>query len=107
MSLPLLDLPQTKTVISVRPTSLCDKLAAFFEQHPNTWIDGERLGAIAGKYAWRTRVSDLRKRGMTIENRQRYTKRVIVMAGEECPAGTYTVSEYRYVPAESQQEGAA
>jgi hypothetical protein len=65
--------------------SLNDKLEAFFKAHPNTWIDGKELATIAGGYGWRSRCSDLRKRGMTVENRQRRR-------------GGYTISEYRYVP---------
>lgn len=79
--------------------TLNDKLAAFFRSHAGEWIDGMRLAGIAGSYAWRSRCSDLRKRGMTIENRQRRVQRRIVLDGEECPAGSYVVSEYRFVPA--------
>jgi hypothetical protein len=66
--------------------SLNDKLETFFRARPNTWIDGKELATIAGGYGWRSRCSDLRKRGLTVENRQR-----------RC--GGYTISEYRYVPA--------
>ena len=65
--------------------SLNDKLEAFFKERPNTWVDGKWLAEIAGGYGWRSRCSDLRKRGMTVENRQRRR------------AG-FTISEYRYVP---------
>ena len=69
------------------------RLARFFERHPNQWIDGRTLAPIAGTYAWRTRISDLRRAPYrcTIENRQRS-----VMTD----TGTITVSEYRYVPEE-------
>lgn len=71
-------------------TSLTDKLEAFFRDRPLTWIDGKTLAQIAGGYAWRTRTSELRKRGMVIENRvtTRYT------AGQTA----FKASEYRYVP---------
>jgi hypothetical protein len=66
--------------------SLNDKLETFFRARPHVWIDGKELATIAGGYGWRSRCSDLRKRGMTVENRQRRR-------------GDYTISEYRYVPA--------
>ena len=49
------------------------------------------LAPIAGSYAWRTRVSDLRRGPflMTIENRQRTI---------QTDDGPITVSEYRFVP---------
>lgn len=73
--------------------SLCDNLAAYFRRHPSKWIDGRQLSSVAGGYAWRSRVSDLRLfHGMTIENRQR---RMTNGLGSK-----FTVSEYRYVPSE-------
>lgn len=51
--------------------SLTDRLEQFFRSQPNRWIDGTRLASIGGVYAWRTRCSNLRKRGLQIENRQR------------------------------------
>lgn len=84
---------------NTEPTSLAEKLAAYFKARPNQWIDGRRLEDIAGRYAWRTRVSDCRRQlGMTIENRQRRVRRVLNLDGEDCDLGSYTVSEYRYVP---------
>lgn len=66
-------------------------LAAYFANRPNVWIDGRAL-EFAGRYAWRTRVSELRKPpfSMTIENRQRRITREDGMR--------VTVSEYRYRP---------
>lgn len=91
-------------------TSLNSQLEQFFRQHPDEWIDGRKLETIAGRYAWRTRVSDLRiLRDMTIENRLRREREHAI----GCPAlqawdiseachcdrpRRYTVSEYRYVP---------
>jgi hypothetical protein len=63
----------------------CDRLAELFTSRPGEWIDGMELARTAGIYAWRSRASDIRRRGMTIENRQRRE-------------GQRTVSEYRYVP---------
>ena len=66
-----------------------EALAQFFRQRPNEWIDGRTLSHIAGAYAWRTRVSELRRhKAMVIENRLRH-----------CEDGDYTISEYRYRPA--------
>lgn len=62
------------------------QLAAFFKAHRGEWVDGRRL-EFAGRYAWRTRLSNLRRApfNLTIENRQR-------------KVDGYTVSEYRLVP---------
>jgi hypothetical protein len=76
-----------------RTHSKTDQLADFFRDHPNEWIDGKVLASLAGGYAWRTRVSDVRRPpySLTIENRQR---RVRTAAGS-----TYIVSEYRLAAA--------
>jgi hypothetical protein len=74
--------------------SLNDKLAAYFSARPGQWIDGKELATVAGGYGWRTRCSDLRKRGMAIENRVRH----FMVNGSR-----YSVSEYRYVPGASTQ----
>ena len=65
--------------------TLCDRLAAHFKARPGVWIDGRELAEVAGAYAWRSRVSDLRREPyyMAIENRQR-------------KVDDYTISEYRY-----------
>jgi len=67
------------------------RLAAFFRERPNRWIDGRMLAPIAGSYGWRSRVSDLRRAPffMTVENRQR------TVATENGPV---VISEYRFVP---------
>jgi hypothetical protein len=76
--------------------SLVDRLHAFFAARPGQWIDGERLAQVAGKYAWRSRCSDLRKPPyrLVIENRQR------MMVGET--GRRWKCSEYRYVPSSTQ-----
>jgi hypothetical protein len=74
--------------------SLCDRLAAYFKARPDQWIDGRELGTVAGAYAWRSRVSELRRApyDMAIENRQRRV-------------GGFTVSEYRLpVPIAAKEE---
>lgn len=86
--------------------SLTERLAGYFLAHPDQWIDGKVLAQIAGGYAWRTRVSDLRKppHEFSISNRVRT---------EEFMGQTWKVSEYRYnSPAvarliEAEQHGAA
>ena len=77
-------------------TTLNEQLAHYFVAHPLTWIDGVKLEQIAGRYAWRSRVSDLRKPpfDMTIENRQRR----ITPPKDRPLLKPYTVSEYRFVP---------
>ena len=64
-----------------------ERLADYFRARPGQWIDGRELGAVAGAYAWRSRVSDCRRppHSLTIENRQRAQNGAVV-------------SEYRYVP---------
>lgn len=51
-----------------RRKSYTDKLEAFFRAHPNEWINAVDLEPIGGRQAWRTRVSECRKRGMRIDN---------------------------------------
>lgn len=67
--------------------SLADRLAAFFRERPNQWVDGRELARVAGSYAWRTRISDIRRRPhlLTIKNRQRRIKTA---------DGTVIVSKY-------------
>jgi hypothetical protein len=54
--------------------SFNDQLEAFFLEHIGELIDGMVLMKVAGGYAWRSRVSDVRRRmaprGFTIENIQ-------------------------------------
>jgi len=68
------------------------QLAAFFRGRPNLWLDGAgEIAQIAGRYGWRSRISDLRKPpfNMTIANRQRHVRR--------SDGGAFVVSEYRLV----------
>jgi hypothetical protein len=44
----------------VRAVTRVSALAEFFRDRPLVWIDGADLGMIAGRYAWRSRISDLR-----------------------------------------------
>lgn len=72
--------------------TLTARLAAYFAERPEQWIDGRELMRVAGSYAWRTRASQLRKPpyGMVIENRVR----TVTQADGEW----WRRSEYRYVP---------
>ena len=49
--------------------TLTDKVEALFRRHPNTWLDVMTLADLAGIGGWRTRVSEVRHRGFTIEQR--------------------------------------
>jgi hypothetical protein len=70
--------------------SLCQRLADYFAQRPGQWVDGRLLATVAGNYAWRSRVSDLRTRhGLTVENRQRTMR--------SSTGRKYKVSEYRLI----------
>lgn len=73
--------------------SLTATLAAFFRDRPHVWIDGRQLGAVAGAYAWRTRLSELRRPPfcMTVVNRQRRV--------ESTNGQFFAISEYQFVPA--------
>jgi hypothetical protein len=68
-----------------------DAVAAYFTARPGVWLDGRALATVGGAYAWRSRISDCRRLGMTIENRIR------TVYG---PDGRrlFRVSEYLYVP---------
>ena len=67
--------------------TLTDRLERFFREHAGTWIDGKDLAGIAGTYAWRSRVSNVRERGLVIQNRQRRIK-----IGKD---RHYVISEYK------------
>ena len=80
----IFDVPPPPAALS--GSSLCAKLARYFEARAGQWIDGRELATVAGAYAWRSRTSDLRKAPwlMVIENRQR-------------KANGFVISEYRFV----------
>lgn len=78
-----------------RRQSLADALEAFVRANPNVWIPAVLFEPF-GRQAWRTRLSDVRKRveaeGGALENR---------LQRHPVPAGTTAyavVSEYRYRP---------
>lgn len=65
-----------------------DAVAEFFKEHPGLWINASTLMKLGGSLAWRTRVSEARKLGMTIQNRQE----------KDYVGGVLTVrSYYRYL----------
>ena len=75
------------------------KLRAFFAERPGQWINARDLEPIAGRQAWRTRVSELRRQLLaegagTIENRQFSIRRIDL----EGYIAAIIRSEYRYVP---------
>lgn len=80
-----------------KPLSLCDRLAEFFKAHPGEWLGAREL-EFAGRQAWRTRVSELRKAPyfMRIENRVR----IVRSSGPLEPGRSrhFKVSEYLYRP---------
>jgi hypothetical protein len=90
-------LAATRAPVKIGPSRVA-LLAQFFRAHPNTWIDGRELALVAGAYAWRSRVSDLRKPpfNLLIENRQR---KLTAKAG-----APFTVSEYRWTSPVRRQE---
>jgi hypothetical protein len=70
-----------------------DAVAQYFKARPNTWIDGMTLRDVGGCYAWRTRVSEVRRQlGLNIVNRVRRLESGVA------------VSEYMYVPAKNPEQ---
>ena len=49
--------------------SRADVAEHYFRKNPNQWLYWTEFANRCGQLAWRTRVSDCRKRGMTILNR--------------------------------------
>lgn len=75
--------------------TLNDRLEAYLRAHPLRWIAATEFEYVAGRQAWRTRLSDMRiYRGMTIENRVRTIQ---LSDGRHI-----RVSEYLYVPAQQE-----
>jgi len=69
--------------------SRTERARCLFLAHSGQWISSYTLERVAGRMAWRTRVSDVRrllKSTGSIQNRLRRS-----------PHG-HTISEYRYVP---------
>jgi hypothetical protein len=71
-----------------------DRLAELFRSRPNEWISAYVLMDTAGKMAWRTRVSDVRRRlNMRIDSDVRRDARGVAE------------SFYRFVPVQRGQAG--
>ena len=49
--------------------SQCDKIAARLLQAPGNWVAMTDLWAVSGAFAVHSRIADLRRRGMNIEQR--------------------------------------
>ena len=71
--------------------SFRDQVADYLKRHPNQWIPAVRFEALGGRQAWRTRLSECRQLGMTIENRCYRVARA--------DGSWFHQSEYRFVPA--------
>src|SRR5262245_27400703 len=80
-------MPSSEMLMSSRSGRLAD----LFIAKPDIWIDGRDLANVAGAYAWRSRVADIRKPpfNLRIVNRQR---RVKTDGGS-----TFVISEYMNV----------
>ena len=85
--------PELDFSVPARET-LVDKMLAEFVRHPGEWLDVQRLAEVGGIGGWRTRVSDVRHRGVRIE--QRLIK---------WPDGRNR-SQYCYRPSGAQRSGA-
>lgn len=71
-----------------REPTRTERVRDLFLARPNVWIDGRSFETEGGCYAWRSRISDVRRQfRMVIENRQRTVPGV---------NGPYVVSEYRF-----------
>lgn len=74
--------------------TLTDRLERFFVENSAVFVDGKDLAGVAGTYAWRTRLSEVRQRfkarGGDIVNRQ---KRVKLRGSSR----QYVISEYMAV----------
>lgn len=75
----------TQATLPLRADTYTDRVIAYLSARAGQWVDGLLLAKVAGAYAWRSRVSDARRLGHQIENRQRKTE------------DGRTISEYRLV----------
>jgi hypothetical protein len=67
-----------------------ERVAQLFLSNPNRWMDWREIAHVGGGAAWRTRLSEARrKRGLTIENK---VERHTTDDGQR-----YTSSAYRLV----------
>jgi hypothetical protein len=67
-----------------------ERVASFLRQHEGEWIPAIAFEPIAGRQAWRTRLSECRVLlGMDIANRVRLVRRA--------DGSSYKLSEYKYL----------
>jgi hypothetical protein len=96
--------------------SFTDAVYRYFLARPNVDVSAVSLEFVAGRQAWRTRVSECRIRMQaegigTIENRQRrvkqHTQSCALVANPKrrcnCQGPAFIASSYRYVPADPLQ----
>jgi DNA-binding response OmpR family regulator len=71
---------------SLNPTSLTGRVYALLDAHRGQWVDGREIMQVGGYAGWSARVRDLRKLGMSVEQRDYRVER---------DGRKFTVSEYR------------
>lgn len=49
--------------------TLREAVAEYFRANPGRWVSAYELMKVGGSMAWRTRVSEVRRMGLNIENR--------------------------------------
>lgn len=70
------------------------RVIAFLEQRPNTWIRATEFEPIGGRQAWRTAISEARQQ-LQAERRGDIENRTELRLGAN---GLYKLSEYRFRP---------
>jgi hypothetical protein len=73
---------------SLNPTSLTGRVYALLDAHRGQWVDGREIAQVGGYAGWSARVRDLRKLGMSVEQRDYRVER---------DGRKFTVTEYRLV----------
>jgi hypothetical protein len=73
---------------SLNPTSLTGRVYALLDAHRGEWVDGREIMQVGGYAGWSARVRDLRKLGMSVEQRDYRVER---------DGRKFTVSEYRLI----------
>jgi hypothetical protein len=69
----LLDSPVMPSLESLLVrNSACARLARLLLARRGEWIDGKVIATVAGGYAWRTRISNLRKEPWFLDVKNRY-----------------------------------
>ena len=60
---------QSEFALQSKPSSQCDLIKTELERNAGKWVAMPRLVELSGSYVIHSRISDLRKRGLTIEQR--------------------------------------